>query len=456
MKKRIPVLITSFALAACAFSVAAANQNSRKLAKVSATSNEVAISIADGGWNPFGWGSKSVSASGLVDSVTADNEANMWHSDFLNFDKHENIEMELSFSAYDDDEDPIGNNSDGLDIYMKSADNNTVYGIFRIWSKAWGAHNGTHSIRLWGGNWGASAENDADFPASRGGATAVIKGDATSASSFKFRFNKTNGIEFWDVWDDWSHCGVSNVTDPIINGFNSDGGFSLVFGADGGFAKDISITLKAYNGQSFANDGAVFTDNVGPEIVHANGGSVGKYQPVPHTASAWDVFGGDREVSYLDSTDQPAPAYFAETGEVALKAVANDGNTNASEAAMNFTVGSPTASSFAAWLLMDHSETCAEKYHQAKLIFKELSADEKTSFQEGAFSDARDRYEAWCTANHDVAPYDGGDPVASNNVIGVYTKNNTNVAMVAAIIIPSTIILLALVAMFIVRRKKHQ
>ena len=103
MKKWIPVLITSFALAACAFSVAAANQNSRKVAKVSATSNEVAISIADGDWNPFGWGSKSVSASGLVDSVSADNEANMWHSDFLNFDKHENIEMELSFSAYDDD-----------------------------------------------------------------------------------------------------------------------------------------------------------------------------------------------------------------------------------------------------------------------------------------------------------------------------------------------------------------
>lgn len=458
MKKVMPAFIAIFGLGVCAFSSLAAlnHKDSNGFVKADATSNEVAIDIADGGWNPFGWGSKSVSANGLVDTVTANNEANMWHSDFLNFDKHENIEMELSFSAYDDIDDPIGVNDDGLDIWMKSADNSTVYGIFRIWSASWGTHKGTHSTKLWGGEWGPSAWEDKDFPASRGGATAVIKGDATSASSFKLRFNKTYGIEFWDTWDDWSHCGVSDVTDSIINGFNSENGFSLVFSANGGFRRGVSVTLKSYNGQSFANDGVNFVDNVGPEIVNANGGNVNKYQPVPHEASAWDVFGGDREVSYLNTSAQLFPEYFDETGETVVKVVASDGNGNNSHTSMNFTVGNPTASSFAAWLLMEHTEECASKYQKAKNIFKELSSEERTAFQEGDYADARARYEEWCRINNDDSPYNGGDPVSSNGFFGINTNANKNMTTVVVVSISIFVVISALIGFYAIKRRKHQ
>ena len=377
-KSKLLFFLFPTALAFGALSFATPKQS---FARVQADDDKkVSINIAnDGGWNPYGWGSHGVSDDGLTDTVTANNQANMWGSGFLDFSKHENIEIEVSFSAYDSTEDPIGYSSDGLDIYIKSADNSTVYGIFRIWSQGWGTYNGTHPVKLWEDEWGEVTET---FDSTGGGQTNVILGDAISSSSFKLRFNRTHGIEFWNVWEKWGYSANQTVTDRIVERMNSADTFSLVFTAEGGFARGVTVTLKSYNGQSFANSGGYFTDDVAPEIMSGEGGSIAAYQPFNCNATAWDVFDGDVNVNYLDSADQAIsmPYYFKESGSETVKIVAVDSKANSSNKQLSYTVGNITAESFAAWLLMDHgTQSCSDKYNEAKLAYRSLSPDENTT-----------------------------------------------------------------------------
>ena len=425
-----------------------------------AATGDVAISIADGSWNPFGWGTKSVSTSGLVDTVAANNQANLWSSDFLNFNKHDVIDLEISLDSYDSSTVNLGNNSDGLNIEIKSSDNNTTYGVLQIWTSAWGVTNGTHSMKMYGGNYTTSTETATDFPVEgeETNTNSTIKGDATSSSSFFIRLSKAHGIGFKNSWDKWSFCSNTSVTEPLTTAINNGTALSVVIGADGGFARETKITLKSYNGQSFANDGVNFTDNVGPEIVtNTSGGDIPMYTPLGAiNANAQDVFSGDCTVTkkYNNAEVSAADAYFPTSGSHTLELVASDGVGNSTSKSLSFNVTDPTAQSFAQWMLVDHSASCDNKYATAKNMFKALSADEKTNFQNG-YADANARYVAWCNANGDVNPYDGGDPVSSSFRFNLIDNNN-NTVVVTAITIISAVSIVSLLAFLMIKRRKKQ
>jgi len=426
-------------------------------------SGTVAISKADdGGWNPFGWGTHGVSTSGLTDSIGANNEANLWSSDFINLQKHDNCDLEFSFDSYDSTDDNLGNWGDGLDFYIKSADNNTTYLILRVWSDAWGKHNGTHSTCVYSGDWNTSTENGDDFnEIGGGGHTNVISGDAASNSSFNLRLDKEHGLSFKNSWGSYSYCTKTEITGALATAISQNTALSIVIGAQGGFARNTVVTLKSYNGQSFANDGVNFTDNMGPEVITSNGGDMAKYSPLGKVAvSCWDVFSGDCQVSEKKADGTAftnSDVYFNSLGEHTLSFTSVDGLGNSSTRDATYNVTNPTAVSMNDWMMAEHASDyqCAQKYSDAKNMFKGLDTTERSNFEnEAGVAEGRARYVAWCTANGDLNPFDGGDPVASLPIYkSLINNDNSSVVIITALVAIASISVLGM--LIVLKRRKH-
>lgn len=453
----LPSLAGIAALTAGIFGVT----NSQQVAEVKAAS-DVSISIADGGWNPFGWGTKSVSNAGLVDTVARNNEANLWNSGFLDMSKHENVDLEFSFDSYDSSSTDIGISGAGLDFMIRNAnDYNTIYGGLRVWTDSWGYHNGSHSIQLFGNDWDIHVDKDEDFDVVGGGGhNATISGDASSDKSFNIRLNKSYGLAFKNTWDSWSNCNKSYITSPLITALNNGTPIMITIGGQGGFERETKITLKSYNGQSFANDGVNFTDNIGPEVRPSGSGDMARYTPLGslQPSSMWDVFGGDCTIvekhKAMDTPFVNDDEYFPTNGQHYISFKVSDARGNITWQTDEYNVIDPTSNSFAAWLMANHvSEyTCAARYADAKTMFKGLSSDEREAFASRS-DEAHTRYINWCAANGDLNPFDGGDPVSSPSIMSMFKTEDNGTTIVTIVTVAISVITLG--GLLFIKRRKH-
>ena len=93
---------------------------------------------------------------------------------------------------------------------------------------------------------------------------------------------------------------------------------------------------------------------------------------------------------------------------------------------------------------------CATNYSTAKNFYLGLSATNQSDFQKSTEPDvvkARTRYEAWCSANYDLVPYEGSVVSARSNVLNV-SENNVTFIIVIAISMS-----LALAVFVVIKRK---
>lgn len=397
-----------------------------------------AVTIADKvntDWNPFGWGSKGFSDAGLTDKVTANNEANLWGNFMLNFTNYDAIELEFSFDAYDNDEEAnISNGSDAVDFYVKSTDNNTQYGMLRVWTKGWGAAvRADHPGVIYGSGWGQSTSTFIDEDGHSENSS--IKGSFVSSSSIKIRISRTMGIEVGNSWDKYSHSSDASIIETTTNGLKSADAFSLVIGGDGGFARDLTVTLKTINGQSLANDGTYFLSDEDPEIlVEDFDDEIDAYEQVNLPgAKAVDALDGVQSVKAYDGEEEfSGPLLVKTAGSKTITYKYEDASGNKVSKNIVYTVGAPTAASFASWLMGTHTDTCLNKYKEAKGVYNSLAAEEKEKFVPANYPEAVERYEAWCTANGDSDPYSSVIVEPSQNIKSAQNANNNIILVIIA------------------------
>lgn len=93
---------------------------------------------------------------------------------------------------------------------------------------------------------------------------------------------------------------------------------------------------------------------------------------------------------------------------------------------------------------------CSSNYTAAKNFYAGLSETNRKDFQTSTESDvvkARTRYEAWCSANYDLVPYEGSVVSARSNVLNV-SENNVTFIVVIAVSMS-----LALAVFIVIKRK---
>ena len=183
----------------------------------------------------------------------------------LSLDAYGKASITFSVGLYNGDGSEISKsqNSYGFDVaFYKSSscgDNDQVARV-RIWTNSGNALNGSHSTVVYSNGWGNSTDGK------------WIIGDATLSSSFTIQLDRTNLIS--------APC--NGVTTPVrLAGSNEwvESQLSVLdgvdnvwvrFEGDNGFAKSTTIILKEINGQSLANDGTYFIDNVAPAFLKAD------------------------------------------------------------------------------------------------------------------------------------------------------------------------------------------
>lgn len=184
--------------------------------------------------------------------------------DSLSFDISDTLELEISVKMYDATtntqlSESVNDGGGALEFYFTDSTTNKDFAMVRIWVNSGGWTNADHSFEIY------NIVNDSTVWTSQKGADYWVKGDATGNNKFKFIFDKENIISSYVGGND-SPVALGNAAfiETAKNAIKDAGGIYVRVKGSNGFTKDTDVTLCSINGQSLANDGTNFVDNVAP------------------------------------------------------------------------------------------------------------------------------------------------------------------------------------------------
>lgn len=184
--------------------------------------------------------------------------------DSLSFDISDTLELEISVKMYDATtntqlSESVNDGGGALEFYFTDSTTNKDFAMVRIWVNSGGWTNADHSFEIY------NIVNDSTVWASQKAADYWVKGDATGNNKFKFIFDKENIISSYVGGND-SPVALGNAAfiETAKNAIKDAGGIYVRVKGSNGFTKDTDVTLCSINGQSLANDGTNFVDNVAP------------------------------------------------------------------------------------------------------------------------------------------------------------------------------------------------
>lgn len=175
------------------------------------------------------------------------------------------VTFEFSVGFYDDSGNLLtkSRNGSAFDVTFYKAQrrwDEDVIGRLRIYTDSGSWNNGNHSMEIHTSGY-----------TNKGNGSKWIKGDATLSSKFYVQVDKENYIS--------SYVGGSDDVTRLIADDNLQEGLNLLngvdkiwvyFGGDNGFTNSTDVIVRSIGGQSLANDGTNFTDNVAPIFMAAD------------------------------------------------------------------------------------------------------------------------------------------------------------------------------------------
>ncbi|MGM9873571.1 MAG: hypothetical protein ACI31G_01445 [Bacilli bacterium] len=380
---------------------------------------------------------------------------------FFDLNLYDSVEVSVSVAMYNDDGSENVSAAEGFAFFFDVLDYSSWDTLLhcKVWANAGGSLNGDHSYELSLGDWSNTVN------------PYWIKGNATPSSQFDFKFDLTNHLQSYvggqTGWVDLS--GGNETTKTSVNSklesCNNKIRFA-VYGA-GGFNSSVSVVLKSINGVSLANNDGTFDDTSGPAFIKGqNATNEGTLYPfttytLNESLVAYDIIRGSVS-SYKTSVDGGATKVDGRTfrptavGTSTLTVYAYDDVGNESQFTQEITVSAHTSSTFTEWMNAEHTDSCANKYFEAKSIVLGMSSEEVSDFVNSTDENvvaARERYEAWCRANHDANPYSGSIVSLSNSISIQFVNAQYGILFVVGIIL--AIIVLLSVTSIVLKRKQR-
>lgn len=244
---------------------------------------------------------------------------------------NDKISIEISAKLFDSSGNQISKsqNSDALDIYIYQAGSENQLGLLRVWTNAWGSRNGNHSYNLYGSGWNNQ------------GAGLAIMGDATEDSSFYIQLDKENFVSSYVGGQDGIvPLGNSDIISDRKEALKDIDQVYFKIQGENGFTNETEITIKSINGQSLANDGTSFIDNVAPTF---NKASVNKTlminEPYEIPVNAYDLFSDVTYKVRIDGVETDGKTFTPATkGIMNVTLIASDSVGNVSEKEFTFEI----------------------------------------------------------------------------------------------------------------------
>ena len=244
---------------------------------------------------------------------------------------NDKISIEISAKLFDASGNQISKsqNSDALDIYIYQASTENQLGLLRIWTNAWGSRNGNHSYHLYGNGW----DNQ--------GTGLAIMGDATEDSSFFIQLDKENFISSYVSGQEGIvPLGTSSIISDRKEALKDIDQVYFKIQGENGFTNETQITIKSINGQSLANDGTNFIDDVAPTF---NNASVNKTlminEPYEIPVEANDVLSDVTYKVRIDGVETEGKTFTPTTkGTMNVTLIASDSVGNISEKEFTFEI----------------------------------------------------------------------------------------------------------------------
>lgn len=244
---------------------------------------------------------------------------------------NDKISIEISAKLFDASGNQISKsqNSDALDIYIYQAGTENQLGLLRIWTNAWGSRNGNHSYHLYGNGW----DNQ--------GTGLAIMGDATEDSSFFIQLDKENFISSYVSGQEGIvPLGTSSIISDRKEALKDIDQVYFKIQGENGFTNETQITIKSINGQSLANDGTNFIDDVAPTF---NDASVNKTlminEPYEIPVEANDVLSDVTYKVRIDGVETEGKTFTPTTkGTMNVTLIASDSVGNISEKEFTFEI----------------------------------------------------------------------------------------------------------------------
>lgn len=184
--------------------------------------------------------------------------------DTFAFDVSDSLTLEILVKMYDTStstqlSESVNDGGGALEFYFTNSSTNRDFAMLRIWANSGGWTNADHSFEIY------NIVNDSTIWTSQKAADYWVKGDATGNNKFKFIFDKENIISSYVGGND-SPVALGNAAfiETAKNAIKDAGGIYVRVKGSNGFTKDTDVTLCSINGQSLANDGTNFLDNVAP------------------------------------------------------------------------------------------------------------------------------------------------------------------------------------------------
>lgn len=339
-KKTLSLLTTCFFFMVAIMVVAAGTFSAPK---ISAQDNKTPVSALDA-WKIVSWWDSSTSyvSEGAKMSIQGNTDGNAWEKggkinwngelDHV-FDVSNGQTVDFKFSLGLADADATSNNGDQFDVVFNSNDKELFR--LRIFFTAGSITNGSHSVDLYkGGEWTSLVQD------------IWVSGDASLSSEFHFAFNKEDLLlAKYNGSDEMRPVDVNGTLKkelsdilPSVESINVD------IRGNNGFNKNVDFVVKEINGQSLANDGANFTEDIAPVISVGTVGAatVGENYTLPVKTA--DLFTATDSIKYhVDFGDAASEDYtytdgqnqvtFNKAGNYTLKVTAEDSAGNLSQPA---------------------------------------------------------------------------------------------------------------------------
>lgn len=309
--------------------------------KISAQSGKTAISALDA-WKIVSWWDSATDyvSEGAKMSITGNTSGNAWEkggkinwNGELNhvFDVSNGQTVDFKFSLGLVDADATSNNGDQFDIVFNSG--STELFRLRVYFTSGSVTNGSHSVDLYkGGEWTSCVQD------------IWVSGDASLSSEFHLAFNKEDLL--------LAKYNGSNEMRPVdVNGtlkekikdiLPSVENINVDVRGDNGFNKNVDFVVKEINGQSLANDGTYFTEDIAPVLTVGTVGAATAGEEYVLPVKTADLFTAPENVKYhvdfggaaaedYTYTDGENKVVFNKAGNYTLKVTAEDSAGNLSQ-----------------------------------------------------------------------------------------------------------------------------
>lgn len=269
--------------------------------------------------------------------------------DTFAFDVSDSLTLEILVKMYDAStntqlSESVGDSGCALEFYFANSSTNKDFAMLRIWANSGGWTNADHSFEIY------NIVNDSTIWTSQKAADYWVKGDAAGNNKFTLVFDKENIVSSYVGGNDsLVTLGNSTFIETAKTAISDASGVYVRVKGSNGFTKNTDVTLCSINGQSLANDGTNFVDNVAPVFTKSSvakvAGEVPAYQEYEIPAEGNDLFGSVAYAISVDGNEKVGGKKFTPTPgnhEVTLCATDLGGNVTSKSFTLNATYSAAT------------------------------------------------------------------------------------------------------------------